>query len=110
MARYTKAIDLYKAQIKRFEAESKTRAAGMKMLGEEALADAKELTSGEPDGAARLKILEEERPFARGSSAATSTPSGRRRGGGFGSLPLLPVGKITGKLHDALEVEKLGNL
>ena len=100
MARYTRPLDLYKAQTRRFERLAATRQQGFEELERAMLEDAKALTGGTPDGAERLKILEKERPFARLGSL------GMRRGGGFGSLPLLPVGMISHDLHDSLTTVK----
>ena len=109
MARYTSAAALAKGQKARFERLDMTRKQGWKDLAEQMLKDAKELTAGTPTGKERLAQLKADGyPFGKGASAAESTPEGRRRGGGKGSLPLLPVGQISFRLRRALTVVKLG--
>jgi len=109
MARYTSAAALAKGQKARFDRLALTRRNGWKDVAEQMLADAKELTGGTPTGKERLKQLAADGyPFARGASASESTPEGRRRGGGRGSLPLLPIGQISMRLRRALTVVRLG--
>ncbi len=61
------------------------------------------VTGASPSGKARLKWLKEMgHPFGRGGNAASSTPTGRKRGVGFkGGAPTLPIGEITGALKSS---------
>jgi len=106
MRQFTKGIDLYKAQVERFEAQKLTMRSGHELLATEGLEDSKSLTAGQPSGKARLAMLRQEgHPFGRGAGASASTTFGRRRGG-KGSMPLLPIGEISGRLHNALVKRK----
>lgn len=107
MGRYTKPIDLYRAQKKRFEKLALTRKKGFEELERAMLVDAKSLTSGTPTGKERLKILETDRPFARNEDAGVGNANGMRRGGGKGSMPLLPIGILSGRLRTALKMVRL---
>jgi len=110
---FTKGIDLYEHQVKRFTATLKNMRDGHVELVREGLADGKELTKASgATGAERKKLLRRlGHPFGRGTSSATSTATGKLRGttraraarnGIKGQLPLLPIGTMSGRLHKSI--------
>ena len=84
------------------------RAAGHRDLAVKGLADAKDLTNaGDVMGKERIKALRKAgHPFGRGANSGASTATGRlRNGGGIrGAWPFLPLGIISGKLHNTVRM------
>jgi hypothetical protein len=98
MGRYSKGLDLYDAQRKRFAHNKATMLSGHEDLAKEGLKDWLELTGGQPTGKARLKLLRQiGHPFGR-----TSKPAGRNRMPRKGRLPFLPIGIVSGRLRRAI--------
>lgn len=133
--RFTKGIDLYRSQKAYFEGVQHSARRMHFELAKAGFEDWFELTSGTPTGKARLNLLRRlGHPFARGATPETSTPTGRRRGtrarlythgnkhGTWGywqtgkdrleknglaeELPLLPIGQISGRLHESIKLTK----
>lgn len=102
MGVYTKPLDLYKAQMKRFARVTGGARALHQDIAEEGFADAKELTTGaSPSGKARIKFLRTAgHPFGRRSSGLVRGIAGGKR------LPLLPLGRISDRLHRGWSIRK----
>lgn len=109
--RFTKPIDLQRAQMARFEAMRMTARQGVADMARAGLRDAQELLSSPgPSGADRIRWLRSlGNPLGRGPipqsrSKTKWTASGRRRG----SLNALPVGQVTGGLYRSLRLDQDG--
>lgn len=94
----------YLATVEKFKKMNLTMEEGAKEIRKQINRDLNEFTSGaSPVGKERIKWLRKMgHPYGRGTSAATSTPTGRKRGAGRkGIAPRLPIGQITGRLRKA---------
>lgn len=105
MAQFTDPMALYKAQKVRFAKQMLTARAAHEEVVIAGLHDMVELASG------RLTKSQTRGAFARGSSPATSTPTGRRRQltkaqlrrrAIKGGVPLLPINVQKGNLRKAI--------
>lgn len=94
MGNYTRPLDLYKAQVKRFEALALDRKRGHRELANRGFEDAGELTSG------ILSPKETRGAFARGASRASRSDFGLKRLG----IPNLPINKQSGTLHGGFKL------
>lgn len=116
--RHSSAQSLYFAQVARFNKVNKNALQGMQILRRDALDEMTELTSGSPQGKARLRLLRAMGfPFARDDSPLDTDTMrmGGKRGNvksgkrlrkklqikGKVNFPQLPIGKITGALQRA---------
>jgi hypothetical protein len=105
--RYTKGVDLVRAQKARFQKLKLTRETGLRDIAEAGKADAIELASG------ALTRSQTRGAYARGDSPANSTPTGRRRQltarqlatrGLIGGAPMLPINVQSGKLRAGIRL------
>lgn len=109
MPTYTKGLDLYNAQKALFDRSLMTAKQGHQAIAEAAGKDLLELLSGS------LTPAQTRGAFARGSSPATSTPTGRRRQltarqrkarGLAGAVPLNPINVQSGDLLRGVELRR----
>lgn len=109
MARqFTKPIDLYKTQVARFRKMAASAKSGHEELAKAGYSDGHELTMGR----VKTKTLRQlGHPFGRGTSKATWTPTGTKRGlrtkdarklFGKSTIPTLPINRQTGRLRGSL--------
>lgn len=89
---FTKGIDLYHHQLARLKAMQATMQQGVKLMKDEGLKDAEELTSG------TLTKRQTRGQFARGRSPKISKATGRLRG----RTKLLPINKQSGRLFRSM--------
>lgn len=106
MRQFSKGIDLYKAQMIRFERVEQTAKALHRDIADLALQDAIELTSG---GISERTLRKLGHPFGRNAVRGTAT-RGRMRGSAKGFIPLLPINEQSHKLHDALRLDPIEEL
>ena len=104
MGRYTKGIDLYKAQKKMFEKLALDRRAGHIKMVEGMLKDAKDLTSG------TLTPKQTRGAFARLRNADGSANAFGARRGTVAQAPLLPINMQSHRLNESFYiVSNFGN-
>jgi hypothetical protein len=95
---YSKGLDLFYAQRARFAKLGLTMKQGHEDLAEKGRQDWMDLTSGQPAGKARARLLRQMgHPFGR-----TSGGKGRSRMPRKGRLPFLPIGIMSGRLRRAI--------
>ena len=112
MGTFTKPIDLYNHQKRRFEKVILTATGAMEDMAKAGAGDFKEFTSGSITSA---KLRQMGHPYGRGSSAATRTATGLMRGAksarakkiiGRSQVPLLPINRQSGQLQDGIFVRR----
>jgi hypothetical protein len=95
---FTKGIDLYRHQLARLHKMQATMDQSTRMMRKLAEQDAKELTSG------NLSPAQTKGQYARGTSRAKSTPTGRKRG----RAPLLPINRVSQRLYRSIRSRSTG--
>lgn len=100
-------LQSYVATVAKFKRLNVTMDGAASEIRKDLLADLKGFVSGaSPSGKARIKWLRDQgHPYGRGTNAAASTATGRKRGTGIkGGAPTLPIGEISGRLKSAAYV------
>lgn len=108
MGRYSKPIDLYNAQRKRFAELKADRTSGFSELAKAGLQDAQDLTAGELSpsvtrGAFARERAEGGKINANGARRNLTARQMANRGLG-GQVPLLPINMQSHQLHDSMRL------
>lgn len=105
MGKFVSALDLYKAQRRRFSAMKGDARTLHREMVQEVYRSGRKLITGRPAGLDRPKILRKAgSPFAR-----TRASTGRKRGAVGSRWPSLPIGIVTGQLRSSYRQISSGN-